>query len=664
MMKKSYLSLSKYILFLGIIGIFLQPVSGLTPAADLTGKWNGAFQIDVDDGSDKICSFSGTLKMSLQQNNNSLSGSYSYSLSNVKNYHPEWGIECSLDFSGNVKGTIDGSRITLSFDSWQLNGQFTSNLINVSMSESGIKASVNLTSDLKDSDTTTESDATKTKEDYLEEYKEKSIQNLQKGDFKGALTYFNKVIGLDPEDYFGWYGKGISYLGLKQYSQAITNLNKALEINPTKYDIWKGGGDAYYKMNDCNKAYEYYTKASSIRPNDSSLKTYQSLAQKCAKQQTSEFTEISQCLELLSTKDYKKSITCFEEFLDTDSNKPELIFGLGSALYSEGRYEEAITWLTKLENIKGIQVSGLDEVLADSYFEVSKTKDFPESLKLLLIAEQLNSDDVEIELALLGIENNFESMCKSPPKNELLQPCRDLLYPIISDLMNKIQSSSDETDLLLLKHLFNFVPDKMYGADEWKFFEKMMNFGLERFPNDPDLLYKLYRAKMGLDNTQEAQTVLEKLNEVSPNQIQYLFLLYDLYKLNNNEEKATETIEKIRKIDPDFTTNYEKDKDASINEQDAEETPKKQVPLWVKNNAKWWAEGQVDDDTFTQGIGFLIKEKIIGIPELPEQASVAEENVPDWIKNNAKWWAEGMISEDDFIRGIKFLVEKGIIQVK
>lgn len=90
----------------------------------------------------------------------------------------------------------------------------------------------------------------------------------------------------------------------------------------------------------------------------------------------------------------------------------------------------------------------------------------------------------------------------------------------------------------------------------------------------------------------------------------------------------------------------------------------KQVPDWVKNNAKWWSEGQVDDSTFTQGIGYLIKEKIIGIDSLPEQASdVAEQKVPDWIRNNAKWWADGMISEDDFMMGIKYLVEQGIIQV-
>ena len=44
-----------------------------------------------------------------------------------------------------------------------------------------------------------------------------------------------------------------------------------------------------------------------------------------------------------------------------------------------------------------------------------------------------------------------------------------------------------------------------------------------------------------------------------------------------------------------------------------------EVPSWVKNNAGWWAEGTIDDDSFVQGIQFLIKEGIMKV--LPEQAS-------------------------------------------
>ena len=87
------------------------------------------------------------------------------------------------------------------------------------------------------------------------------------------------------------------------------------------------------------------------------------------------------------------------------------------------------------------------------------------------------------------------------------------------------------------------------------------------------------------------------------------------------------------------------------------------IPDWIKNNAGWWADGQIDDDAFINGIQFLIKEKILQISHT-EQAFVSEDNViPDWIKNNAGWWADGQIDDDAFINGIKYLVEHGLITI-
>lgn len=87
------------------------------------------------------------------------------------------------------------------------------------------------------------------------------------------------------------------------------------------------------------------------------------------------------------------------------------------------------------------------------------------------------------------------------------------------------------------------------------------------------------------------------------------------------------------------------------------------IPSWIKNNAAWWAHGQIDDAAFTNGIQYLLEEKILDIPDLPYPASWSEKKVPEWVKNNASWWADDLIEEEDFIKGIKFLVEKGVIEV-
>ena len=88
------------------------------------------------------------------------------------------------------------------------------------------------------------------------------------------------------------------------------------------------------------------------------------------------------------------------------------------------------------------------------------------------------------------------------------------------------------------------------------------------------------------------------------------------------------------------------------------------IPSWIKNNAKWWVDGQIDDEAFIQGIQFLIKEGTINISSDVTSDSKSDGNIPLWVRNNASWWAEGVISEDDFVNGIEFLVTQGIIQVQ
>ena len=88
------------------------------------------------------------------------------------------------------------------------------------------------------------------------------------------------------------------------------------------------------------------------------------------------------------------------------------------------------------------------------------------------------------------------------------------------------------------------------------------------------------------------------------------------------------------------------------------------VPNWIKNNAKWWADGLIGDSDFVLGIEFLIKEGILKIPESSFESDSSEsDKIPDWIKNNAKWWAENKISEREFLEGIQFLIKIGLIKI-
>ena len=51
------------------------------------------------------------------------------------------------------------------------------------------------------------------------------------------------------------------------------------------------------------------------------------------------------------------------------------------------------------------------------------------------------------------------------------------------------------------------------------------------------------------------------------------------------------------------------------------------------------------------------------IPPTSQGSSGGSNEIPSWIKNNAGWWADGAIDDDSFVGGIQFLIEEGIMSI-
>ena len=86
------------------------------------------------------------------------------------------------------------------------------------------------------------------------------------------------------------------------------------------------------------------------------------------------------------------------------------------------------------------------------------------------------------------------------------------------------------------------------------------------------------------------------------------------------------------------------------------------VPDWVKNNAEWWAAGQIDDTAFVSGVQYMIENGIINVPSTT-RSSGASDDIPSWVKNNAGWWADGTLTENEFVNALQYLIKMGIMQV-
>ncbi len=99
-------------------------------------------------------------------------------------------------------------------------------------------------------------------------------------------------------------------------------------------------------------------------------------------------------------------------------------------------------------------------------------------------------------------------------------------------------------------------------------------------------------------------------------------------------------------------------------------TNDKVIPVWVKSNAKWWADGKLDNQNFISGLEYLVNEGIIKVsstntsdsPTNPSDSPTITEIQP-WIKSTAGWWADDKISENEFVTAIQWLITNNIIQV-
>jgi len=86
------------------------------------------------------------------------------------------------------------------------------------------------------------------------------------------------------------------------------------------------------------------------------------------------------------------------------------------------------------------------------------------------------------------------------------------------------------------------------------------------------------------------------------------------------------------------------------------------VPAWVKSVAGWYCTGEVDENSFIEGIQYLIDTDIISVSNVQSGAGTGQ-SIPQWVKNNACWWSQGLINDQDFLNGIEYLISIGVVRV-
>jgi len=87
------------------------------------------------------------------------------------------------------------------------------------------------------------------------------------------------------------------------------------------------------------------------------------------------------------------------------------------------------------------------------------------------------------------------------------------------------------------------------------------------------------------------------------------------------------------------------------------------IPIWIKNNAYWWNQNQIDDSDFIAGIQYLVEHDIVKVPQTESSSSVAVTEIPDWVREVAGLWANNSINNAEFVQVVQWLLTNGVVKV-
>jgi tetratricopeptide (TPR) repeat protein len=141
-----------------------------------------------------------------------------------------------------------------------------------------------------------------------------AMDYLQDKKYENAIMTFNKIILLDPKNYFAYKYKADALVKSKRDSESIEFYNKALEIKSDYPQALRDKGFALYDLSKYDDAIKSYDKSLEIDPQDAFSWNYKGLA-------------------FIQLRNYDAAIACFDKAIiinpayDDASKNKELALG-------------------------------------------------------------------------------------------------------------------------------------------------------------------------------------------------------------------------------------------------------------------------------------------------------------------------------------------------
>lgn len=155
------------------------------------------------------------------------------------------------------------------------------------------------------------------------------------GQFRDALSAFDRSIQLQQDFYPAWYQRGNVLYALGDEMAAIGSFDRTVEIKPDFYWAWRDRGALLSAMGDIEEAMHSFDKAVEIQPDD----------------QVVWYMRGNLLTQNLGR--YEEALTSYDRALDVSPEFAPAWMGRGKALSEMGRYEEAMRALDRSIELDG-----------------------------------------------------------------------------------------------------------------------------------------------------------------------------------------------------------------------------------------------------------------------------------------------------------------------
>lgn len=328
--------------------------------------------------------------------------------------------------------------------------------------------------------------------------------SLDSGDFISAVSKYQILAGLEPNNASYHAALANCYLRLEKDRQAVESATKALEIDPRNGFAHFYLGKVHFELGQNEEAFAALKRSSELAPKFAETFHYLGLVQ-----------------ERLGKID--DSISSLRSAVNLDSNS-YYYYLLGKLLCTAARYQEAVAPLRKAEELEPNNV-GIKTQLGLAFFE---SANFEEALETLAEADRLKPNQPNVKM--------FLQMTNARKNN------RDNLERLIARVKENPDNSKFKLDLAqTYGHL------RKFNEAEALYLEV-----IKLQPNDGQIHNLLGVFYTAYGQSEKAANAYRKAGELTKHHVPYLSLAMSMDKLGRTAD-SLEAYKKAYEIKPDST---------------------------------------------------------------------------------------------------------------